>query len=61
MFTISFLFQWGIGAVHAEFPASSTGDSRRKGMRSRLPSLPSRKLRSCVWLLPMREPFRATP
>ena len=58
MFTCSFLFQWGIGAVLRLFPVTE-GRYAVEGYSTALWILAALQIAVIVWLLPMREPSRA--
>lgn len=59
MFTCSFLFQWGIGAVLRLFPVAE-GRYAVEGYSTALWILAALQFAVIAWLLPMREPSRAT-
>ena len=58
MFTCSFLFQWGIGAVLRLFPVTE-GRYAVDGYSTALWILAALQIAAIAWLLPMREPSRA--
>ena len=60
MFTFSFLFQWGIGAVLRNFPVID-GRFAAEGYTIAFAALALAQAAVLVWLLPMRDPFRAAP
>ena len=60
MFTFSFLFQWGIGAVLRGFPVVD-GRFAPEGYAAAFSVLVVAQAVVLLWLLPMREPFRAGP
>jgi predicted MFS family arabinose efflux permease len=55
MFALSFLFQWGVGAVLRLYPASG-GQYSPDGYAMALWILAALQLAALAWLLPMREP-----
>jgi hypothetical protein len=57
MFTCSFLFQWGIGAVLRTFPVID-GRFAPQGYAAAFTVLLLAQAVVLLWLLPMREPFR---
>jgi len=59
MFTFSFLFQWGIGAVLRLFPVAE-GRYAVDGYSTALWILAALQFAVIAWLLPMREPSRTT-
>jgi MFS family permease len=58
MFSFSFLFQWGIGAVLRGFPVVD-GRFAPEGYAAAFTVLLLAQAIVFLWLLPMREPFRA--
>ncbi|HEV8095324.1 MAG TPA: hypothetical protein VGP71_06305, partial [Burkholderiales bacterium] len=60
MFTFSFLFQWGIGAVLRAFPVID-GRFAAEGYTIAFAALALAQAAVLVWLLPMRDPFRVAP
>lgn len=58
MFTCSFLFQWGIGAMLRLFPVAE-GRYAVEGYSTALWILAALQIAVIAWLLPMREPSRA--
>jgi MFS family permease len=58
MFTFSFLFQWGIGAVLRAFPVVD-GRFASEGYAAAFAALALAQAVVLLWLLPMRDPFRA--
>ena len=59
MFTFSFLFQWGIGAVLRAFPVVD-GRFAPEGYAVAFTALAAAQAAVLAWLLPMRDPFRRT-
>ncbi|HEX5612888.1 MAG TPA: MFS transporter [Burkholderiales bacterium] len=57
MFSFSFLFQWGIGAVLRGFPVID-GRFAPEGYALALAVLATLQAAVLAWLLPMRDPFR---
>ena len=57
MFSFSFLFQWGIGAVLRYFPVID-GRYAPEGYATAFAVLAVAQAAVIVWLLPMRDPFR---
>jgi MFS family permease len=57
MFTFSFLFQWGIGAVLRAFPVVD-GRFAPEGYAAAFFALTAAQIAVLAWLLPMRDPFR---
>jgi hypothetical protein len=60
MFTFSFFFQWGIGAVLRNFPVID-GRFAPEGYAFAFAALALGQAAVLVWLLPMRDPFRVAP
>ncbi|MGH8675828.1 MAG: MFS transporter [Burkholderiales bacterium] len=58
MFSFSFLFQWGIGVVLRNFPVID-GRFAPEGYALAFAALAIAQAPVLVWLLPMRDPFRA--
>jgi hypothetical protein len=54
MFSISFLFQWGVGAVLRLYPVAD-GQYSPQGYGTALTILAVLQLAVLVWLLPMRQ------
>jgi predicted MFS family arabinose efflux permease len=67
MFSVSFAFQWGVGAVLRFYPAAADGQYMAQGYATALLILGVLQLAVLAWLLPMREkeigarPLQASP
>ncbi|MGH8672879.1 MAG: hypothetical protein ACREVG_01065, partial [Burkholderiales bacterium] len=58
MFSFSFVFQWGVGAVLRTFPVTD-GRFAPEGYALAFAVLALAQACVIAWLLPMRDPFRA--